>query len=85
MLLVSGGDDQAIQVARLSLEWPLGGGAPRLQCRASLRLPNAHGSAVRVRVCAMPYESCIPRLPYDHAVTLSARNRDREVLQPGKW
>ena len=52
LLLVSGGDDQAMHVAHLSLEWPPGGGTPRLQCCATLRLPNAHGSAVRVRACA---------------------------------
>lgn len=53
VLLVSGGDDQAIHAARLSLEWPPGGGTLRLQCRATLRLPNTHGSAVRVRACAV--------------------------------
>jgi len=48
VLLATGGDDQAIHVAVLGLEWPRGGGALRLSVRATLRLPNAHGSAVRV-------------------------------------
>jgi hypothetical protein len=48
VLLATGGDDQAIHVAVLGLDWPRGGGALRLSARATLRLPNAHGSAVRV-------------------------------------
>lgn len=47
-LLISGGDDQAIHVARLSLVWPSVGGALRVVAQGTLRLPNAHGSAVRV-------------------------------------
>ena len=49
MLLVTGGDDQAIHVAALRLEWPRDGRSVRLSSQATLRLPSAHGSAVRAR------------------------------------
>lgn len=83
LLLVSGGDDQAIHVAWLSLEWPRGGGPPRVQCRATLRVPNAHGSAVRVRACTVshvPCESRMPRLPHTRAQTLPVRDWDWGLL-----